>query len=63
MNLIRFILPKEQARKLIGDLSAVRKYEARIRFKIDRERDILGQGWRYLALISSVEVTDAAKAK
>lgn len=57
VNRIRFILPKEEARKLIDQLSAARKYEARIRFKIDRERDLFNQGWLHLAKINTVELT------
>jgi len=60
VNLIRFVLPKEEGRKLIDQLTATRKYEARVRFRIDREKDLFGQGWRYLGLISSVDLTQPA---
>jgi hypothetical protein len=60
VNLIRFILPKEEGRRLIEQLSADRKYEARIQFRIERESDVFGKGWRYLGKISSVEVTQSA---
>ena len=60
VNLIRFLLPKEEGRKLIDQLAANRKYEARIQFRVERERDIFGQGWRYLGKISSVELTQSA---
>lgn len=60
VNLIRFILPKEEGRRLIEQLSAARKYEARIQFRVERERDIFGQGWRYLGKINSVDLTQSA---
>jgi hypothetical protein len=63
VNLIRFILPKEAGRTLIDQLSAAQKYEARIRFRVERERDVLGSGWSYLARISSVELVGAGKSK
>ena len=56
INLIRFVLPKEEGRKLIAQLNATQTYEARIRFTIDRQRGFLNQGWDYLGRISSVEV-------
>lgn len=56
VNLLRFVLPKEEGRRLINQLNAGKMYEARLRFTIDREREPLGPGWRYLARISSVEV-------
>jgi hypothetical protein len=57
VNRIRFILPKEEGRRLIEELSAAHKYEARIRFKIERERDLFNQGWVYIGRISTVELT------
>jgi len=63
VNLIRFILPKEEGRKLIDQLSAARKYEARIRFRVERERDIFGTGWRYLGRIDAVELTQPANPR
>ena len=56
VNLLRFVLPKEEGRKLINQLNAGKMYEATIRFTIDRERELVGPGWRYLARISTVEV-------
>ncbi|MCI0743232.1 MAG: hypothetical protein L0Y72_29750 [Gemmataceae bacterium] len=56
VNIIRFLLPKEEGRKLFERLSAEKLYEARITFTIDRERPVLGPGWVYLARISSVEL-------
>lgn len=56
VNFLRFVLSKEDGRKLIDRLSADKFYEARIRFTIDREREPVGPGWRYLARISAVEL-------
>jgi hypothetical protein len=55
-QLLRFVLSKEDGRKLIDRLSADKFHEVRIRFTIDRERELVGPGWRYLARISSVQV-------
>jgi len=55
VNLIRFCIAKEDGRKLIDQLNAAQTYEARIRFTIDRQPGFLGQGWDYLARISSIE--------
>jgi hypothetical protein len=56
VNLIRFVVSKEEGRKLIERLSAGQMYEAQIRFTVQRQQAFLGQGWDYLAIISSVEV-------
>ncbi len=56
VNIIRFLLPREEGRKLFERLSAEKLYEARITFTIDRERPVLSPGWVYLARISSVEL-------
>ena len=57
VNLLRFVLPKEEGRKLFDRLNASKFYEANIRFTIDREREIVTGAWRYLAKISSIELT------
>ena len=56
VNLLRFVLPKEDGRKLIDRLTADKMYDARIRFTIDREREPVSRGWLYLARINSVEL-------
>lgn len=61
INLIRFVLPKEDARKLIDRLDPGQMYQARITFRVDREKDLFGQNWLYLARISSVELVNPPK--
>jgi hypothetical protein len=56
INLIRFILPKQEGLKLIERLDPSQMYEARIRFTVERQRALVGQRWDYLARISLVEV-------
>ena len=56
VNIIRFLLPKEEGRKLFERLNAQKLYDASITFTIDREPPVLGYGWVYLARISSVEL-------
>jgi hypothetical protein len=63
VKLVRFILPIEEGRKLIDQLSADKKYDARIRFRIEREPNLFGNGWAYLARINSVEVSPAAMGR
>jgi len=63
VNLIRFIYPVEEGRKLFDLMSAREKYEARIRFKIERERNVLGNGWVFIGRISSIEVLKPAASR
>src|SRR5262249_12871766 len=63
VKLLRFVLPLEEGRKLIDELSADKTYDARIRFRIEREPNLFGNGWAYLARISSVEVPPAGTGR
>jgi hypothetical protein len=62
VKLIRFLLSKEDGRKLIDQLSAAQKYQARIGFRIEREKGLFGE-WRYLARIHTVELSNSSKSK
>jgi len=63
LNILRFVLPREDGRKLIDQLTAGRMYEARIRFRIDRQKDLFGQNWEYFARINSVELSSPLKSR
>ena len=63
VNLIRFIYPVEEGRKLFDQMIARDKYEARTRFKIERERNVLGNGWVFIGRISSIEVLKPATSR
>lgn len=62
INLIRFVLPREEGKRLIEELSAAEKYQARIRFRVDRQKGLF-DAWNYYAMISSVEIVNSAKSK
>jgi len=61
INLIRFVISKEDGHKLIERLNAGQMYNARIRFTIDRERELIGRGWLYLARVSLIEVQNVVQ--
>jgi hypothetical protein len=56
VNYFRFVLPKGEGKRLIDRLNPDKMYEARIRFTVDRERALLGQGWLYLGKITRIEL-------
>jgi hypothetical protein len=62
INLIRFVLPREEGKRLIEELSAAKKYQARIRFRVDRQKGLF-DAWCYFGMISSVEIVNADKSK
>src|SRR5262245_20382297 len=55
-NSLRFVLPKDEGRKVIERLSTTQLHEARIRFRVSRVRNTITGEWQYLARISAVEL-------
>lgn len=60
INIIRFVLPRAEGKRLIEELSAAQKYQARIRFRVDRHEGLFG-AWEYFGMINSVEIINPAK--